>query len=348
MANLLSNIDIWTSIGVPPSGFWNGSAYVFDNVSTHFDLSGYTTQDGDYISIGATVSAANKSGVIRVTVDGVALNDIHGSSQFNCTSTSAQYDRWDIPAGTTALDVFFDATPDSGSVFTVTPQDAPAPSAVNGSMTVQLGSPSEQAPCQLTLNGSPVVADSFSIVMPPVYGSCVVSGNVVSYSPGSSHIGSDSFTYTGSYQGETSNVATVSITVTPLPKCDELGRTTRVYVSAYTRERVHTSRLIIGEKRCLLADFNGAIGSARKIVKARWRTDFGYICIPSNPSIAADQRSTQIQLAANWIGDMMIHLEATLDNGEVYTQMFYVQVSGNPWFLPSYTVYGPSELVVTA
>lgn len=132
----------------------------------------------------------------------------------------------------------------------------------------------------------------------------------------------------------------------PVVACNEYGRVTRCYVSGYQRDYVHTSRLIIGERRCLLADFNGAISPARTIVKARWRTDFGYICIISNAQIASDQRSTQVTLAANWIGDQMLHLEATLDNGEAYTQMFYVSVSGNPWFLPTYTTYGPSELTV--
>lgn len=128
----------------------------------------------------------------------------------------------------------------------------------------------------------------------------------------------------------------------------DYGRTSRCYVSGYQRDRVHSIRLVVSERRDLVADFNGAMDKARKIVKARWRTDFGYIASMSNAVIAADQRSTKVTLTANWIGDQMVHLEATLDNGDVFTQMYYVSISGNPWFLPSSTVYGPSELIVTA
>jgi len=131
------------------------------------------------------------------------------------------------------------------------------------------------------------------------------------------------------------------------PITKDYGRTSRCYVSGYVRDRTHSVRLIVSEKRDLVADFNGAMDAVRKIVKARWRTDFGYITTMSNAVIADDQRSTKVTATANWIGDQMFHLEATLDNGEVLTQMYYISVSGNPWFLPSSTIYGPPELIVT-
>lgn len=128
----------------------------------------------------------------------------------------------------------------------------------------------------------------------------------------------------------------------------DLGRSTTCRVSGYNRGRLHQSRLITGEKRQLVADFNGAMPLARNITSARWRCDVAYVLAMSNPSIAADKRSTQIDIVAQWLGSTMMLCEATLDNGEIYTQMFVVDVSGNPYFLPSSTTPGLLDLTVTA
>jgi hypothetical protein len=102
---------------------------------------------------------------------------------------------------------------------------------------------------------------------------------------------------------------------------------------------------MLGEKRCLVANFNGAISAARTIVQAAWRTPYGYIAIMSNARIQPDARSAAVDIQANWIGDEILKCEATLDNGEVYVQPFRVDVSGDPLFLPSQSNAGPTELV---
>lgn len=130
----------------------------------------------------------------------------------------------------------------------------------------------------------------------------------------------------------------------PQPVCDEIGRTSKAVASAYYRTRIHDVRLMMGEKRCLVADFNGAISSARAIASIVWRCDFGYIAQMSNARIQAGNRSAAVDIIANWIGDSVMQCAATLDNGEVYMQMFRVDVSGDPIFMPAVSGNGPTIL----
>lgn len=132
----------------------------------------------------------------------------------------------------------------------------------------------------------------------------------------------------------------------PAP-CDEIGRVTKAYVSQHYRTRVHDSRLMLGEKRCMVVELNGALSSGRTISSVTWRCEYPYIAIMANARIQEGQRSAAIDLTANWIGDTTIQCEATLDNGEVYTQMFRVAVSGNPWYLPTQSSSGPTTLTAS-
>lgn len=128
----------------------------------------------------------------------------------------------------------------------------------------------------------------------------------------------------------------------------EIGRTTTCRVSAYTRNRVHQSRLIAGETPVLSADFNGALDPGVTIAAARWRLDVGYVASIASPTISTDKRSTSLTLFAVWVGCTMILCEATMSNGDKLTQMFEVDISGNPYFLPSTTSTGSMDLTVTA
>lgn len=130
----------------------------------------------------------------------------------------------------------------------------------------------------------------------------------------------------------------------PIPLCDEIGRTSRAVGSAYYRTRIHDCRLMMGEKRCLVVDFNGVISSARTVASIVWRCDFGYIAQMSNARIQSDNRSAAVDILANWIGDSVLQCAATLDNGEVYMQMFRVDVSGDPIFMPAVSGNGPTVL----
>jgi hypothetical protein len=132
------------------------------------------------------------------------------------------------------------------------------------------------------------------------------------------------------------------------PPCEEYGRTTRAYVSAYQRDRVHQSRLVRGEKRCLVANFNGAIPPGRSIVSATWRCDQNQSVYMSDARI--DGRCTTVTIAAQIGYGSRMKCQVTLDNGEVYNQVFWVRIYTTPFFSGETTSYtqGPVSLTVTA
>jgi hypothetical protein len=123
----------------------------------------------------------------------------------------------------------------------------------------------------------------------------------------------------------------LDVTLTPpVVACAELGRVTRAYVSGYQRDRVHASRLVRGEKRCLVANFNGAIPAARSIASVTWRCEQTYTVAMANARITG--REVAVDITAQLQGCAWVKCVATLDNGEAYTQMFRVFVCAAPWF----------------
>lgn len=132
--------------------------------------------------------------------------------------------------------------------------------------------------------------------------------------------------------------------------CEEYGRVTRAYVSGYQRDRVHRSRLVRGEKRCLFANFNGAIPASRVIVSATWRCDQNQAVFMANARITDAGRCAAVDITAQIGAGGRVKCQVTLDNGEVYNQLFYVRVFTSPWFFgESYSfAQGPTELTATA
>lgn len=221
--------------------------------------------------------------------------------------------------------------------------ETPVPVSPDESITCVQGSSNNSVTPVITQSGSPVAPDSLTVVTQPAHGSASVDGVSLLYTPSASYFGTDSFTYKATVSGIDWNVGTVTATVTPAA-CDEIGRTTRAVASAYYRTRVHDTRLMMGEKRCLVADFSGVISKARTIVSVTWRCDFGYIAQMSRARIQPGGRSAAVDVVANWIGDSIIRCEATLDNGEVYVQPFRVSVTGDPIFMPAVSGNGPTVL----
>lgn len=128
-----------------------------------------------------------------------------------------------------------------------------------------------------------------------------------------------------------SNPYALDVTIAPpVVACAELGRVTRAYVSGYQRDRVHASRLVRGEKRCLVANFNGAIPAARSIASVTWRCEQTYTVVMANARISG--REAEVDITAQLQGCAWVKCVATLDNGEVYTQLFRVQVQDATWF----------------
>lgn len=131
-------------------------------------------------------------------------------------------------------------------------------------------------------------------------------------------------------------------------RCEEHGRVTRAYVSGYQRDRVHRSRLVRGERRCLVANFNGAIPPERTIASATWRCDQNQAIYMDNARITG--RETAVDITAQIGAGGRVKCEVTLDNGEIYNQLFVVRVMSAPWFVGEQTSYsqGPTVLTVTA
>ncbi len=82
----------------------------------------------------------------------------------------------------------------------------------------QSTSTSEDTPLSITLTGSDIDNDplTYVVVSSPVNGSVVVTNNIAVYTPNLNYFGSDSFTFRINDGSNVSNVATVSITVTPV------------------------------------------------------------------------------------------------------------------------------------
>lgn len=132
--------------------------------------------------------------------------------------------------------------------------------------------------------------------------------------------------------------------MTALP-CDELGRVTRIYASGYDRSRVHDGRMVRGESRCLVVDFNGAIPAGRTVASVTWRCNIPTAIVMSNARIQAGARSVAVDVLAGWSCDTAIKCESTLDNGEVYAQLIRLAVQDAPWFQGETTpTTGPTTL----
>lgn len=126
----------------------------------------------------------------------------------------------------------------------------------------------------------------------------------------------------------------------------DLGRETRAYVSAFDRTRVHQSRLYRFEKRRLVANFRALLGE-RQIRCATWRIDCPEIGVISDPQISDDAVETSVMFAAQLGGCATVRCEITLDSGEIYNQVFRVQVREASWFVDDPpTQSGPFSVTV--
>ena len=115
--------------------------------------------------------------------------------------------------------------------YSITVVDLP-PVAGNSTLSLAYNAPATNVP--LTLSGG--AATSLSIVTPPLRGTAVVSGTVVTYQPNAGYAGPDSFTYTATNSGGTSAAATVNITVQdPVVTITPSGGFSATVASAYTQ-----------------------------------------------------------------------------------------------------------------
>lgn len=107
-------------------------------------------------------------------------------------------------------------------------------------------------------------------------------------------------------------------------ECNEFGNVTRVYASAYSRTRRHLSRLNVGERRCLVADFNGVLHLGVSIADAQWSGDGSQAASLSDQKFSG--RAAQATVTAGTWGVSQFACTVTLANGEIYIQKFEVRV----------------------
>lgn len=112
--------------------------------------------------------------------------------------------------------------------------------------------------------------------------------------------------------------------------CQDLGRVTRCYVSGYQRNRIHQTNVVAQETRCFTADFNGAVPKGRTIASATWSVLNPYGLFLTSAEVTG--RETSVVAQMNFAACTMLRCEATFDNGEVYSQMFKVNVSQWQYF----------------
>ena len=191
----VSNSTIAESAGAVTVTATLNNAAASCEVTVDLSFSGTATGGGtDYrmSSNSITISAGSKTGTTTLTVvdDAIDENDetviIDISSVINATESGTQR-------------------------ATVTITDNDIPTALDVSETT-----SEDTPVDITLVGSGAGSLTYSIDATPANGTVTLSGATATYTPDLDYNGSDSFTYKVSTEVTDSNVATASITVTPV------------------------------------------------------------------------------------------------------------------------------------
>ncbi|WEK58165.1 MAG: IPT/TIG domain-containing protein [Candidatus Brevundimonas phytovorans] len=151
-----------------------------------------------------TITGTNFSGVTAVTFGGMAATGFTVNSTTQITATA--------PAGTGTVDIRVTTAGGTSATSAADPFTyVGAPMAANASLVAGYN-----ATGVINLKGSIIGSyTDIAVATAPTHGSTTVSGDLVTYTPASGYVGSDSFTYTATGPGGTSAPATVSITVTP-------------------------------------------------------------------------------------------------------------------------------------
>lgn len=216
-----------------------------------------------------------------------------------------------------------------------TPQVVTINTPIVGNVTAQGTTASPQPVLSMlpvvTLNGATVTPSSLVLDSLPVNGSAAVSGTAVTYQASPGYAGPDSFTFHAIVGGVPSNVATASVSML-VGTCDELGRVTRNVVSGYTLSRPTVTRVRRMAKRCVVANFNGALTKGRTIVAVRWETTSPWAIFMENARIISGQRQSAVDVTFNFAGWGGVLCTATLDNGEVYNAEFSFTVTDSPLY----------------
>ena len=191
----VANTTVAESVGAVTVTATLNNAAASCEVTVDLSFSGTATGGGtDYrmTSNSITISAGSTTGTTTLTVidDNIDENDetviIDISSVTNATESGTQQ-----------------------ATITITDNDTPTASDVSATTP-------EDTPVDITLVGTGAGSLTYSVVSNPTNGTVSLSGSMVTYTPNANYNGSDSFTYKVNTGVTDSNVATASITITPV------------------------------------------------------------------------------------------------------------------------------------
>ena len=187
----------------PPTATGAALAVAFNSGGTVIDVASLVS--GNYSSVAVGESPAHGA-VVR------------SGTQFTYTPTAGYYGADSFTYTATGLGGA--SSPATISVTVVTP--APGSSAKSAT-----------TPANASVNVAVTTGDSgpitsVNVTSAPAYGTTVVNGLVVAYTPATNYFGPDSFSYTATGPGGTSAPALVSVTVSPLPVPASAARTASV------------------------------------------------------------------------------------------------------------------------
>ncbi|RZJ96848.1 MAG: hypothetical protein EON88_05515, partial [Brevundimonas sp.] len=187
----------FTVIANPPiAADVSGVAVTYESAGTAIDLSSSLT-GGAYSSI--AIDTAPAHGTTSVSGDVVTYtpaSGYYGADAFTYTATG--------PGGTSNV-----------ATVTLTVATPAAPVVIDRSgVAVAYNSAGTAIDLSASISG---VHSSLGIATAPTHGAVSVAGDVVTYTPAANYYGADSFTFTATGPGGTSNVATVSLTVANPP-----------------------------------------------------------------------------------------------------------------------------------
>lgn len=120
-----------------------------------------------------------------------------------------------------------------------------------------------------------------------------------------------------------------------------IGRRTRQYVTAYSLDRVQPIRVRRMAKRCLVADFNGALPTGRTISSVVWRCTSPWATVLSNAAVDAGLRIVSVDCHFANAGCGGVKATVTLDNGDLYTANFEATVTDTSWYDEAAVAAGP-------
>ena len=348
MANLIALPNRWhDGNSTSPPSVWNGTLYDFTGFDQNLCQITATANAGDIVSFSLDNLSSSFSPLgLEVTVNGTQVYHYDLSVIGTSTFASSSLNNGDVVIISADVEDVGHYVVD----FTLSTATPPPPTifAPDEFLTLpENGSPMTISPA-ITSNGSPVTDASLAIQSAATHGTAGAGTGTLTYQPNHGYTGNDSFTYQATVEGIQSNTATVTIVVQAIPTCEELGRVTKANVSAYTRNRIHKSKVMAQEIRCLVANFNGALCKGRTIVTATWSVSNPMFVNLLQCQIGSNGRDTACLMQAQWRGASLVRCTALLDNGEQYTQYFELMINGY-WFQGDVPLpQGPYTIVANA